>query len=60
VETKVTPKTSAELDQLTAKLRTRAASASDEAFAAIAGEWIGFFKDRHVQHVAEWLDRQRD
>jgi len=48
-DTKVTPATRAELDALTARLRARAATASDDEFASVAREWIGFFKDRHVQ-----------
>lgn len=48
-DTKVTAKTRPALDALTAKLRARAATASDDELAAIAREWIGFFKDRHVQ-----------
>lgn len=48
-DTKVTAKTRPDLDALTARLRARAAKASDDEFAGIAREWIGFFKDRHVQ-----------
>jgi len=48
-DTKVTPATRAELDALTARLRARAATATNDEFASIAREWIGFFKDRHVQ-----------
>lgn len=48
-DTKVTAATRPDLDALTAWLRVRAATASDDEFAAIAQEWIGFFKDRHVQ-----------
>jgi len=48
-DTKVTPATRATLDALTARLRARVATASDDEFASIAREWIGFFKDRHVQ-----------
>lgn len=45
---KVTPERSAELAALTAGLRARAATASDEQFEAILTEWIGFFRDRHT------------
>lgn len=48
-DTKVTPTTKSALDTLTVRLRARATTASDDEFAAIARDWIGFFKDRHVQ-----------
>lgn len=48
-ETKVTPATKIALDALTTRLRAKAATVSDDEFTAIAREWIGFFKDRHVQ-----------
>ena len=47
-DTKVTPENSAELAALTARLRARAATASDEQLEAILKEWIGFFRDRHT------------
>ncbi|HEX8641503.1 MAG TPA: S41 family peptidase [Allosphingosinicella sp.] len=46
--TKVTDATRPRLDALTARLRARAAAASDEELLALMGEWLGFFNDRHI------------
>ena len=45
---KVTDNARPQLEALTARLRARAAAASDEELLAILSEWVGFFQDRHT------------
>ena len=46
--TKVTDSTRPQLEALTARLRARAASASDDELLELLTEWVGFFEDRHT------------
>jgi hypothetical protein len=48
-DTKIVGAKKAELAALTARLRTRAAAASDQELLAILEEWLAFFNDRHTQ-----------
>lgn len=47
-QTKVTDATRPQLDALTARLRSRAATASDDELLALLHEWVNFFQDRHT------------
>jgi hypothetical protein len=48
-DTKVTPATRPALVALTARLRARAASASEAEMKALLDEWLAFFNDRHTR-----------
>ena len=47
-DVKVTPERRVELAAVTARLRTKAAAASDQELLAVLQEWVAFFRDGHV------------